>query len=235
MASERDAIRNEIQVGRGLAARLARQYGVLRAENATAELTMLGRKLASESARPELRFIFGILDTDEVNAYSCPGGYILFTRGALISLQTDGELAFVIAHEIAHVALQHSGRFDQSSGWMDFVAGLIGGGMNVVNTMVRTTTDQLEETLLKNGREQGMEFTADEAGLILAVSAGYGSSDALAYLRRLEMQTGTQQARTHPPAAARRSRLQAFAAEQGIMAYGQGGNVLQQIQTEIRK
>jgi predicted Zn-dependent protease len=57
--------------------------------------------------RPFLDYRFGVLATDEVNAFACPGGLILITRGLLAQTTSEDELAAVLAHEIAHVTLRH--------------------------------------------------------------------------------------------------------------------------------
>lgn len=211
------AVENEIQVGRGLAARLARRYGLVRHEEVTKYINRVGRGIARHSSRPELIFYFGILDSDEINAFSCPGGYVLFTRGALLAMNDEAELAFVLAHEIAHVSLEHSGDFDREGGFVDFIAGLLGGGGGVLNAAIRQASDRLEKTLLENGRERQLEFDADLAGLTLAAQADYDPEAAVRYIRRMQDSTaGAQRSRTHPPGDARIGRIRKYIKEQGL-------------------
>jgi predicted Zn-dependent protease len=64
--------------------------------------------LAQASTRPTLRWTFIVLDTDGVNAFAAPGGYVHITRGALALIKNEGELADVLAHEISHVTKEHT-------------------------------------------------------------------------------------------------------------------------------
>src|SRR5205807_3190596 len=68
----------------------------------------IGWKLASLSARPNIQWTFGVIDADEANAFSAPGGYVLVTTGMLKKCDNEAQLAAVLAHEISHVVEQHS-------------------------------------------------------------------------------------------------------------------------------
>ena len=57
--------------------------------------------------RPELRYYFGILDTEDINGYAAPGGYIFVTTGALKLMRNEAQLAGVLAHELAHINQKH--------------------------------------------------------------------------------------------------------------------------------
>jgi len=67
----------------------------------------LGRLVARHSARPDLEYRFYIVDTDAVNAFALPGGYVYVDRGLIERTSDVSELAGVLAHEVAHVALRH--------------------------------------------------------------------------------------------------------------------------------
>lgn len=97
----------EREVGRGMAGRLLSFYGIYEDPKLLAYINGLGGYIASFSDFPERRFMFQILNTTEVNAFACPGGYILITKGAIASAKNEAELAHILAHEIAHVGHQH--------------------------------------------------------------------------------------------------------------------------------
>jgi len=175
----------------------------------------LGQTIAIQTARSELTFHIGILDTDEVNAFACPGGYIMLTKGVLKQMQNESELAFVLAHEISHVALQHSGRFQQTSGIVSFISSFLGGG-TVVSVAVRRSTGELEAQLLEKGRQKEFEFDADKAGVVLAANLGYDPSSSINYLKRVSEASGNQiLIRTHPSFAERIVSINQFILAQG--------------------
>lgn len=68
----------------------------------------VGTYVAEATERYDIRFIFYLLDTDRINAVSCPGGYIVLTRGLLELLHDESELAALLAHEMAHVIAGHA-------------------------------------------------------------------------------------------------------------------------------
>ena len=92
----------EIEVGRAVFAKLAGKYGIVRNEAATKYLNKLGKSLALYTERQELEYFFAILNTEEINGYALPGGYILITLGALKQIKEPGALAGILAHELGH-------------------------------------------------------------------------------------------------------------------------------------
>jgi len=67
----------------------------------------VGEDIAAVSPRPDVRYVFTITDTDEMNAFAAPGGFIFVTRGLLDEVSSDDELAGVLAHEMGHVVERH--------------------------------------------------------------------------------------------------------------------------------
>ncbi|HLL55916.1 MAG TPA: M48 family metallopeptidase [Myxococcaceae bacterium] len=74
----------------------------------TRYVALVGKNLALQSSRPTLPWTFGVIDADEVNAFSAPGGYVMVTRGLLRKVENEAQLAGVLAHEIAHVTERHA-------------------------------------------------------------------------------------------------------------------------------
>ncbi|MEW5966250.1 MAG: M48 family metalloprotease [Pseudomonadota bacterium] len=69
----------------------------------------VGQRLAKQGTQPDLTWHFTVLDSAGVNAYSLPGGYVYVTRGLLAYLNSEAELAAVLAHELGHVLARHGG------------------------------------------------------------------------------------------------------------------------------
>jgi hypothetical protein len=72
-----------------------------------AYLSQVGRNLASYSARPEIAWTFGVMNSPTVNAFSAPGGYVYVTTGLLKLVDNEAQLAGVLAHEIGHISGRH--------------------------------------------------------------------------------------------------------------------------------
>jgi predicted Zn-dependent protease len=167
--------------------------------------------------RQEFDYFFAILDTDTVNAYSLPGGYVLITKGALKALQTPGELAGVIAHELGHINKFHitnNVKIETKMNFFEILARFIAGPRQVISTMAAQVSDKIEEKLFIEGFDSDTEFEADEYAGQMLLSLDINTSDYIAYLQRLEANTDDESMqeldRTHPPMSERLAKLEAF-------------------------
>lgn len=97
----------EIEVGRNMAGRLLQAFSVYPNEGLVSYVNQVGNYVASRSPIPERNYMFEILASDSVNAFACPGGYILVTVGALRVAENEAELAAILGHEVTHVHRQH--------------------------------------------------------------------------------------------------------------------------------
>jgi predicted Zn-dependent protease len=87
---------------------ISADYGTVQDSELNRYLTTIGERLASHSHRPNMPYTFRAVNAVNVNAYAFPGGTIAVTRGMLLGLQSEAELAAVLGHEIGHVASRHS-------------------------------------------------------------------------------------------------------------------------------
>lgn len=97
----------EMEIGRTMAGRLLAFYGFVQDKKFNEYLNQVGTYVAKVGDYPERKYMFMLLDTDQVNAFACPGGYILVTRGTIANVRNEAELAAILGHETAHVGLQH--------------------------------------------------------------------------------------------------------------------------------
>ncbi|MBQ1998396.1 MAG: M48 family metalloprotease, partial [Spirochaetales bacterium] len=207
----------EKEIGDAAFAKLAGKYGVLRDEALTAYLNKFGKSIALYCERQEFDYFFAILDTDTVNAYSLPGGYVLITKGALKALQTPGELAGVIAHELGHINKFHitnNVRIETKMNFFEILARFIAGPRQAVSTVAAQISDKIEERLFIEGFDSDTEFEADEYAGDLLTALNVNVSDYVAYLQRLEAKNGEEIMqeldRTHPPMSERLTKLEVF-------------------------
>lgn len=156
-AEERKAfndLKAEQEIGRNMAGRLLAHYGVVENDALVGYVNQVGNYVASYGEFPDRRYMFNILNSDSVNAFACPGGYILITIGALRLAKNEAELAMVLGHESAHVGHKHMFNTlkNMESGDFDSLAKKNGG--------------QTEEALA--GRKRPEPDRDDEAGATLA-------------------------------------------------------------------
>ena len=134
-----------------------------------------------------------IIDDDKlVNAFAAPGGFIFISTGMLNFLESEDELAFVLAHEIGHIELDHglNAVIQKTSGDL-FKKGA--GGMGVSDSFFGGMIDFAE-----NGYSKDLEMEADGRGAILAARAGYDVNAALNVIKKFEKKTGHTHASGYP-------------------------------------
>ena len=131
-------------------------------------------------------------DNKLVNAFAAPGGFIFISTGMLNFLESEDELAFVLAHEIGHIELDHglNAVIQKTSGDL-FKKGA--GGMGVSDSFFGGMIDFAE-----NGYSKDLEMEADGRGAILAVRAGYDVNAALNVIKKFEKKIGHTHASGYP-------------------------------------
>lgn len=97
----------EVEMGRNMAGRLLQYYGSYGDQDLLGYINQVGNYVAGYGDYPDRRYMFAVIDTEMVNAFACPGGYILVTLGTLRNAKTEAELAAVLGHETVHVGKQH--------------------------------------------------------------------------------------------------------------------------------
>jgi predicted Zn-dependent protease len=104
------SVEQEKQIGREEAQKVERSIGLFDDATLQAYVAAVGQRLAEHSPRQDVAYRFQVVDSPEPNAFALPGGYVYITRGMLVLLNSEDELAGVIGHEIGHVAARHSVR-----------------------------------------------------------------------------------------------------------------------------
>jgi predicted Zn-dependent protease len=173
----------------------------------------VGMWLAMHTDRADLPWHFGIVDTDDVNAFSTPGGYVFITRGLFERFRNESELAGVLAHEIAHVVQKHHLHALQNEMHTSAVAD---AGSSVVGSggVTGFLTDQVikaGKTLYTRGLDKGDEYEADRMGVVIAARAGYSPYGLVGVLQTLSAEQDQKglalMMKTHPNPADRIERL----------------------------
>lgn len=171
----------EIAIGAAISERVRTRYGVVQDEAVHRYVALVGNVLVARSSRPSLPFNFVVLDTDGVNAFAAPGGFVHVTRGALGLMESEAELAGVLAHEIAHVTGKHTidaitkGKLVQMG-----TSETLTGSKALFTAFVDKGT---ELVLAGFGRKEELE--ADRVGVVAANAAGYEPTGLDQFLRRL--------------------------------------------------
>jgi len=151
----------EIEIGRQSHPKILQQYGRYDDEELQAYVSGIGQRIAAVSHRPKLQYTFTVLDSDEVNAFALPGGYVYITRGIMAYLNSEAELVAVLGHEVGHVTARHAVRQQTGATAAGVGATLIGiltGSGDLANLA------NMAGTALVRGYGRDMELEADSIG-----------------------------------------------------------------------
>jgi predicted Zn-dependent protease len=170
---------DERQIGSDISQKLRDKYGVVQDKAVHKYVTLVGSVLAAESSRPNLQWTFIVLDTDGVNAFAAPGGFIHITRGALALSENEAELADVLGHEISHVTEKHTINAIQKE------KAISTGASQAHNKLIEAAVNYGYSMVLENKYDRDQEKAADRLGVSLANKAGYAPSGLGAFLGRL--------------------------------------------------
>ena len=178
-------------------------------------VSMVGLTLVEASSRPVGNWMFGVLDTDEVNAFAGPNGYIFVTRGALDLMEDESEFAGVLAHEMTHVLHLHGLQGVKDASRADAVKKGLGVALKQKDRfgLFNTFAEPVKEGVINTGYNQPQEFDADKNGVSIVVAAGYDPNGLARFLERLGGRGGAFS--THPGSAARVSRVKQQIAQLG--------------------
>ena len=144
-------------------------------------VSLVGGALAQGSTRPALPWTFIVLDTDGVNAFAAPGGYVHITRGVLALIKNEAELAGVLGHEIIHITEKHTIRAIQKSKAVQMgAAETLSGSSGLMQRAVTATYDNIVE----RGFGRSEENEADEKGVAMANKTGYAPNGLVVFLTR---------------------------------------------------
>lgn len=193
----------------------------------------IGERLARHAPGPRFDYQFAVVDASDLNAFALPGGYVYLNRGILESARTEGEVAGVIAHEIAHSALRHA-TANQSKGQLTqvgagLVAALLGreAGPRTAQAINIAGNLGLGAIMMKYSRSA--ENDADILGAQIMAKAGYDPREMASFFHTLSRSQGRSAPTwlsSHPNPRNRAARVEQEARLLGG-SYGRAGSTSQ--------
>lgn len=217
----------EYYIGRAVSATILSQYKIYTDPDANNYLSTMGQLLAWSSSLPVVfsGYHFTLIESEEVNAFAAPGGFIFVTTGLYNSLENEEQLAAVLAHEIAHVSLQHGVRAIKKSNLTQAFA-IIGSetakhsdnqDLQQLEGVFGDSIDNIVNQLVVSGYSKSYEYAADEEALRISYAAGYNPDGLEEFLNTLQIDSEKNEDeekkgffKTHPPAKKRLKRVDKF-------------------------
>lgn len=201
-----ESLEEELGVGKLVAAQITGAAPLLPQPGLQKYVNLVGRRLADQADRKELNWAFGVVDSSALNAFAAPGGFILLTSALLQILDTEDELAAVLAHEVAHVTRKHYYHVIRKQQMLQFGANAVAIGS--ANAEMANRMSGLVAQVMARGLDQAAEYEADRDGMVYAARAGYDASALIRVLDKLAVaapksEAGSLWLATHPSASDR--------------------------------
>ncbi len=201
----------EYFIGRAVAANIFHGYTPVSDSDVQTYLNQVGRAVSVFSPRPATYggYHFLLLDSDEINAMSCPGGLVFISRGLYELAESEDELAAILAHEISHVALKHGLHSVEKAKWTGAFAQLgTAAAENYGSDEVRELSESygdvvsdITTNLVTRGYSRDSEKQADSLAVAILDRSGYDPAAlrrVLQAMAAIDSRSGPGFWQTHP-------------------------------------
>ncbi|HEV8128894.1 MAG TPA: M48 family metallopeptidase [Candidatus Eisenbacteria bacterium] len=231
----------DVDLGRQSAAQIERQLPMVNRSNVNRYVSRIGARLAAAAPGERYAYQFKVPNLSDINAFALPGGFVYVHRGLIQRVRSEGELAGVMAHEIAHVALRH--QTNQASkaylarAGLGVLGGLLGGksGNRVIEAVGGVGLNALFLKYSRSAEEQ-----ADIVGAQIMARAGYDPNDMARFFDLLRQEAGRDPSKVerffsdHPAPADRATRVRREAASLRVRVTSPEGG-LANVQADLRR
>lgn len=191
----------EKSLGKQTAASVEKEYGVNNDPVMQEWVDTLGHRLVGQCPRQNIEYRFRVVNTDMVNAFAAPYGYVYVTQGFLEFAKSEDEAAFVLGHEVGHVANRDSIKSVKKSILFNIGLALVGSKNDSLANM-----GGIGAGLLLLSYTRGDEQDADTCGCSYCYNAGYDPQGGVDFFTRLETELEKDKPSslehmflTHPP------------------------------------
>jgi len=178
------SVEQDKEIGAKSAAEVERQFPILHGQAIDSCVDAIGKRLAAVAPGAKYAYQFEVVNASDVNAFALPGGYLYFNRGLVETAKSEGQLAGVMAHEMAHVALRH-GTNQASKAYLGQMGlGVMGGllskeGSSAEKSIGAVGGFGMNALFLKFSRTD--EEQADVVGAQMMARAGYDPQDMVSF------------------------------------------------------
>ena len=194
----------EVNMGRDIHAQLQQEFKFSSDPRKLERLNRIGQRLAQVSDRQDFEYHFYLIDKDELNAFTTPGGNIYMFRGLIDRLTSDDQIAGVLGHEIGHSAARHTVKKFQAAVGYNIVGSILLSQLQLENQakQILTQGSDVVMNVIFSAYGRQDEYEADRLGIKYMHYAGYNMQGMIETLELLERESKGPNVpvilRTHP-------------------------------------
>ena len=219
------SVDQDVEIGKQSVIQAEKQFPLLSDAAVSRYVSTIGARLVAQAPGPKFAYQFKVVNVSEVNAFALPGGFVYINRGLISKARTEGELAGVMAHEIAHVALRHptnqASKAYLAQAGLGLLGGLLGGKSQSSTGQVIGAVGGFGMNTLFLKFSRSIESQADVVGSQIMARAGYNPIEMATFFGYLAQQAGGDPSKfatfmsSHPAPANREARVRQ---EAGLLA-----------------
>jgi len=210
------SVQQDVELGRQSAAEIERQLPLLRDQKVQKYVSAVLSRLTQAAPGARYPYRIRVVDSREINAFALPGGFLYVNRGLIEAAESESELAGVLGHEVAHVALRHgtqqASKAYAAKAGLGILGRLLGGGKGNREAVIEAIGGLgLNAAFLKFSRND--EYQADHVGLRLTNATGYDPRAMVTFFGKLQDEARRDPSRleqffsSHPAPADRAAHL----------------------------
>ena len=234
--------KQDVEIGRQSAVQAERQLPMLNDRRVDGYVSQIVQRLAAAAPGAKYPYQVRVVNASDINAFSLPGGYMYVDRGLIEAAHSESELAAVLAHEMAHVALRH-GTHQASKAYMTqagigILGGLLGRGGNPSQVFQVLGGLGLNALFLKFSRDD--EYQADMVGAQIMARAAYDPRAMADFFQGLRTRQKSDPGRLqqffsdHPGASDREARIRQEAQRIGAVTASREIGGFTEVQSGLR-
>jgi predicted Zn-dependent protease len=207
---------SEIEMGKSYDPQVVAEFGLYDDKELQSYIREKGNAMAAISERPNLPWTFRLVDSEVVNAFAVPGGFVYFTRGIMAHFNNEAQFAGVLGHEIGHVTARHTVA-QQSKQQLLGGAAMVGMILSPeLASQGQSLMQGMQLLFLKFGRDD--ESQSDRLGVQYSTEIGYDAKEMAGFFSTLDRLSGGSENRapsflsTHPDPVNREENVRELAA-----------------------
>jgi len=192
----------EVSLGNDIHEQLASKFEIIKYTEEVERINRIGQRLAQVSDRQDYKYQFFLVDKDEMNAFTTPGGRIYIYSGLVDKLTSDDQIASVLAHEIGHCAARHTVKKFQAALGYDLIGRIILGQVGEEAQQIASMSSNMIMNIVFSAYGRKDEYEADRLGIKYLHKSGYDPKASISALEMLNKESSAVGAplvlRSHP-------------------------------------